>query len=551
MIRIGSETMRTNIKLKGITYSLSIIILLLVIGLTVTPLSYANSVFTDVSQSHWLYKPLQNMLNAGIIESSETFNLGTGVTQNDLIEVLRKIDPDKLYAANYDMTKKLTRLETVTFIFQALRLDKLALQIKAPVSPFVDTTTNQSILNLAVKFNFISLNATKTFRPDQLIKKEEAYAMLNQIYMAYSSKLEDLHSYYAISSYSQIEFSDSLNALSFGWSRLEFNKDKTDVILNMTSTGSNEYRVPTGYSSAITATENESLDRNLMVFVKEESVYDTTSKKTVTLAEKILSTGSMRDSVIDSIMNALTLNAYKIPFDGVVIDFEGLKGVANAANLNNFLKQLDVELEKSDLDLLVAVHPQGKTGIEYFDGYDFKTIGNYADKVILMAHDYYPKRLSSTEMASGYTVTPLSPINEIYYALDAITHPETGIEDSKKVMLQLSMDTAQWKVKDNVIINSVPYHPTYQAIAMRIENGATVEYSTNLQSPYISFLDDLDGSKNIVWYEDERSIQAKIDLAKFFKVGGLSVWRLGIIPEFDGEKAEHFEIWSQILKNIK
>lgn len=543
--------MRMYLKFKRIPYSLAIIILLLVISLTLTPLSYADTIFTDVSQSHWIYKPLQNMLNAGIIEGTETFNLGSGVTQGDLIKVLQKIEPDKVYTANYDMTKKLTRLETVTFIFQALTLDKLAAQLKDLDSPFVDTTTNQSILNLAVKFNFISLNQAKTFRPDQLIKKEEAYAMLNQIYLAYSNKLEDLHSYYAISSYSQIDYSEDLSALSFGWSRLEFNKDKTDVILNMTSTGSNEYRVPTGYSSAITATDDETLDRNLMVFVKEEAVYDTTSKKTVTLAEKILSDESMRASVVDSIMNALTQNAYKIPFDGVVIDFEGLKGETNAINLNAFLKELDTELERADLDLLVAVHPQGKTGIEYYDGYDFKTIGTFADKVILMAHDYYPKRLSSTEMASGYTVTPLSPINEIYYALEAITHPVTGVDDSKKIMLQLSMDTAQWKVKDGAIINSVPYHPTYQAIAMRIENGATVEYSTNLQSPFISFLDDADGSKNIVWYEDERSIQAKIDLAKFFKIGGLSVWRLGTIPEFDGEKAVHFEIWSQILKNIK
>jgi len=531
------------------TYRL--ILLIVVVSLIFTPLSAAESVFTDVSQTHWFYKTLHTMIDAGIIENSERFNLGSNVTQSDLIKILQKIDPDKTYATTYDSTKKLTRLETLSFVFQVLNLDKLSLQIKDLESPFVDAKTQTSILNLAVKFNFITVNKAKTFRPDQLIKKEEAYAMLNQFHLAYADDLDTLHSYYAISSFSQIDFVDEMDALSFGWSRLEFNKDKTDVILNMTSTGSNEYRVPTGYSSAISATENETLERNLMIFVKEETVYDATSKKTVTLAEEILSNEVLRDSVITSIMNALKDNTYKIAFDGVVIDFEGLKGVSNAKLLNEFLMQLDLELEKSNLKLLVAVHPQGKTGIEYFDGYDYKTIGAYADTVILMAHDYYPKRLSSTEMASGYTVTPLSPINEIYYALDAITNPITGVEDHKKIVLQLSMDTAQWKLKDNLIINSVPYHPTYQAIALRIENGASVEYSANLQSPFISFIDDVDGSKNIVWYEDERSVQAKIDLAKFFNIGGLSVWRLGIIPEFSGEKADHFEIWSQILKNIK
>ncbi len=528
------------------------LILLIVVSILVSkPLSAAESAFSDVSQNHWIFKTLNSMLDAGIIESTNTFNLGSGVTQADLIKILQKIDPENAYTSIYDATKNLTRIETLTFVFQALSLDKLALQIKNLESPFIDTSGNKSMLNLAVKFNFISLNTTKTFRPDQLIKKEEAYAILNQVFKAYQDDLNTLHSYYAISSYSQIDFSKELNSLSFGWSRLELNSDKTDVILNMSSNGSNEYRVPTGYSSVISATSNASLERNLMVFVKDETVYDATRKKNMTLAEMILSKETLRNSVVTSIVNALNDNAYKIPFNGVVIDFEALKGEENADLLNAFLRQLDLELEKANLKLLVAVHPLGKTGGVYFDGYDFKTIGRYADKVILMAHDYYPKRLTLAEMSSGYTVTPLSPINEIYYALEAITNPVTGVESSEKVLLQLSMDTVQWKLIDNVIINSVPYHPTYQAIAKRIENGATVEYSTNLQSPTITFSEDSDGSKNVVWYEDARSIQAKIDLAKLFDIGGLSVWRLGTIPEYSSEKADHFEVWSQILKNIK
>ncbi len=543
--------MNSKFKLTFKPYYLALMLFLIISSLIISPVSSAETLFKDVPQSHWIYSTLQDMTKAGIVESSETFNLGSGVSQNDLIRILQKIAPDKTYASTYDTTKKMTRIEALAFIFQTLSLDKLGSQIKDLESPFIDTTSNQSILGLAIKFNFITLNGSKTFRPDQLIKKEEAYAILNQIDKAYADDLNTLHSYYAISSFSQIEFTKALDSLSFGWSRLEFNKDKTDVILNMSSTGLNEYRVPTGYSSAISMTESETLERNLMVFVKEESIYDVTSKKTMTLAESILSKESLRDSVVDSIINALNDNAYKIPFDGVVIDFEGLKGETNAQNLNAFIKQLYDELIQNDLKLLVAVHPRGNTGIDYFDGYDYKTIGSYADNVILMAHDYYPKRLSSTEMTSGYTVTPLSPINEIYYALDAITNPLTGVEDHNKILLQLSIDTAQWKLKDNVIINSIPYHPTYQAIALRIENGAKVDYSTNLESPYISFIDETDSSKNIVWYEDERSIQAKIDLAKFFDIGGLSIWRLGTIPEFDGEKAIHFNIWSQIIKNIK
>ena len=514
------------------------------------PLSYSLTAFSDVPKTHWIYSTLQEMLSAGIIKEAESFKLGSGITETELADILKAIHPEQSSTITTTSTRTLTRKETLLYIFKTLEYDKLASQLKELKSPYVDTVGDSSMYQIAAELGWISVNGTKTFRPDQLMKKEEAYALLNNIYKGFSFDLNLLHSYYAISSYNQIGYNEDMNSLSFGWSRLEFNSNKTDVILNMTSTNANEYRVPTGYSSSIEATTREGLSRQLMVFVKNESIVNADTGKTMTLTESIINDAKLADSVIASIMNALDNNSYKIPFDGVVIDFEGLKGAENAEKLNTFLSKLDTQLEAKAFSLYVAVHPERKVGLEYYDGYDFKTIGEYADYVILMAHDYYPKKLTPSGMAIGFTVTPLAAINEVYYALSAIVDKEEGVTDRSKVLLQFSMDTVQWKVQNGVILNDIPYHPTYKAIALRIDSGIPVTYSSNLQSPYLSFVDS-DGIKNVIWYEDERSIQAKIDLAKFFKIGGLSVWRLGTIPDLESQLNTEMKVWQQILENYK
>ncbi|WP_459847220.1 glycosyl hydrolase family 18 protein [Fusibacter bizertensis] len=513
-------------------------------------LSYAETIkLTDVDRSHWSYKILETMVNEGIIPNSDKFGLGDQVTESNLIAVLDKIIKNDNYVLIFEVGHKLTRKEALTVIFNWLSIGKISNQLGELKSPFIDGLEKDTILNLSSRFGWISVNASKTYRPNQLIKKEEAMALLYNVNKSLDSSLSMLHSYYAISSYSQVDLSKQLDSLSFGWARLEFDKNKENVILNMTSSNSNEYRVPTGYSSALESTNHENLTKQLMIFVKDENSIDPTTGKSVSLAESILKSTELSSKVIASIIDAVTQNAYKIPFQGVLIDFEGLKGKENATLYNNFVKMLNEKLEPLNLTLYIAVHPERVDTLSYFDGYDFKTLGEYADYMILMAHDYYAKKLSTTEMQLGFTVTPLSPINEVYYALNAITDPKSGVSDPKKVLLQFSFDTAQWKLDNNQIINSTPYHPTYSTIADKIDSGASIKYSEALQSSYIEFFDNT--VKNIIWYEDERSIQAKIDIAKYFGIGGISLWRLGTIPEFESETNIYMNVWSKILSNFK
>ena len=49
-------------------------------------------------------------------------------------------------------------------------------------------------------------------------------------------------------------------------------------------------------------------------------------------------------------------------------------------------------------------------------------------------------------------------------------------------------------------------------------------------NPYIEYTVD-DGRHYKLWYEDTQSVAAKLQLARMFGITGVSVWRLGTIPD--------------------
>lgn len=516
-------------------------VFMIALFINASPISFANT--TSVGKTHWFYNTYRQMIDLELLDAESTFKLGAPVTEKALMALLIAALPNLEMEKNlesYDDSSALTRQQTLVRIFEEMQLYDMSKLMKSLVSPYVDTNSHNAVYSMAEKFGWISLNSSKTFRPDAPIKMEEACSLVYNIYLKESSALDFLHSYYAISSYSQIQYVDALDSVSFGWSRLEMDSKTNAIVLNTTVSNSNEYNVPSGFAIPVDRADDATASKQLMVFVKDH-----------TLAEGILSNSTYSKQALDHIIQFLKDNKYQLKFDGVLMDFEGLKGSENAQRYNAFLTALKSKLDELNLKLYVAVHPTGVLSTGYYDGYDYKTIGELADYVILMAHDYAARRLTPTEMAIGYTVTPLTPITEIYYALNNILDDETGVEDSKKVLLQFSMDAVQWNRVNKQVINATPYRPTYKNIASLIELGATQNYSTSLHSPWLNYFDELKQEERIIWYENRASIQAKINMAKRFDLGGLSVWRLGNIPNDASHDTNALDIWQTFIDNVK
>ncbi|NLX64728.1 MAG: hypothetical protein GX022_08160 [Clostridiaceae bacterium] len=578
------------------TYKKLVILFCLVLSLLINPFinitkSSAQQVkpFSDVPPNHFAYEQIHRLRELGITQGigNNMYGVGRIITRGEFITYLVRlmgwdiIKPDKgsfkdnmnpahnFYgtietALAHGVIKKdsdyfrtddpITREEMAIMIVRALGYDTLAGQLDILEKPFDDVSRNYGYITIVKDLGITAGTGPNTFSPNGIATREQAAAMMIRMYDKLNTPMQELHAFYAISSSSQIDKFSQLDSVSFGWAQLEYDENTRQVFIN-TDGGDNSYYIPQGYEEVLKKAADNNVSRQLMFFVKDQNIIDPDTGKTVKLAEYIVTRPEIRKPVINamvSMVNETKKYGYSFSFDGMVSDFEGLKGDTLKQAYNEFLTELKAELSKTGKKLYVAVHPRGKPGQVYFDGYDYRTIGEIADKVILMAHDYDAVSLSEEEMLRGYTDTPVTPIDEVYCALKSITDPVSGVRDINKIWLQLSMDTVQWKLKDGKVIRSVPYHPLYSQLIQRFLTGVQLNYSEYSQNPYAKFYNSEDGTDNVIWYENQRSIAAKIKLAKLFGIKGLSIWRLGNIPEHKDTPDMRLEldIWGEIISNF-
>ncbi len=567
-------------KLKIIIITIIILSLIFTIGHTLI-LGEEKYSFIDLPKGHWAEESIYKLYSLNITDGigENIFGMGQTISKNEFAAFLVKlmkwdlVYPDKAsFADNMDKSKwyypyietaikhdailadteffygqqPITREEMAIMIVRALGYNRLSSRLEENYNVFKDVTKNVGFINIAKDFGIISGVGYNMFKPNNYAKREEAAAMIARMNERLEGKIDEIHGFYAIQSANQLDFIKDLDSVGFGWSRLEYDNEK--VILNTTRENNNEFAIPSGFSNPINTAKESDTDTLLMVFAENAGSFN----NEVPLLEYILTQSTVQKELIKSIaehVNNTSTEDISISFDGVVIDFESLRGEGNKRRFTEFLTNLKKELDINKKKLYVAVHPAAKPGQAYFDGYDFRAIGNIADKIILMAHDYYAKELTSGEMENGYTLTPMTPIEDIYWALKFITDEEFGVIDREKILLQLSFDSVQWKVKNGKVINKYPYSPGYEAIRKRIQQeDVKIEYSQLYENTYAKYYNEEDDTDNIIWYEDSRSINAKLKLAKMYGINGISIWRLGNVPNYKDTESRkiYLDIWNEL-----
>jgi hypothetical protein len=442
----------------------------------------------------------------------------------------------------------ITREEMAVMLVRGLGYATLAGSLSGVETPFTDVYESKSSIAMAYDFGIINGTTATTFSPDQNATREQAAAMMIRLNDRYYAKTDWLHAFYAGRSYPQKDSIPVFDAVSFGWSSLTMSADGAPA-LNMTSEGGNTFVLPDGYGEVIDLADSANVTANLNVYMSESQEVTLPDGTVTDPCSAILLNPDMRSIAVTQIASQLVHGG---TFSGVTIDFEEMSGEALKDGLNLFLEELSAETQRLGVPLYVCVPPVTSDGI-FFDAYDYRTIGAYADKVILMAHNYAAAALTVSDMNAGFTTTPPTPIYEIYHALKAMTDSETGVSDKGKIALAVSIGSTQWKTKDGKVVNETAYHPDPSAIYSRmLDPAASLNYSEKYQNPYITYHNTTDGTDNIAWYEDERSVSAKAELARMFGIDGLSVWRLGLIPAYadTAEREIHYDIlgWLEELK---
>lgn len=524
----------------------------------------AGAGFTDVPADSWAEDSITEAVSLGIIGGygNGVFGYGDNVTRAQFAAMLVRlfgwdaVTPDTpTFADNADKTQwyysavetavkngavtadsadfrpndAITRGEMAVMLVRGLGYGRLAASLSGLATPFTDVTENADYIAIAYDFGIIKGMTATTFLPAAYATREQAAAMMIRLHDETDAKTDWLHAFYAISSYSQRAVIPALDAVSFGWSRMELDGDGQPY-LNTTTSGGNSFAIPSGASEVVALAKTNGVPDNLDVFM---STYQTVTKPDGSASDAcsaiLLDDAARREAVAQITAELTRENSYT----GVTIDFENMRGSALKQGFSLFLEELSAETKALGLRLYVCVPPVTPDG-NYFDAYDYRTIGTFADKVILMAHDYAAQTLTQSEMDAGYTETPETPIYYIYYALKAITDSETGVQDKSKLVLALSFGSTEWELKDGKVVNQTALSPLPSSVFTHLSDPSAITgYSETYQNPYVKYHSDAEDADYMIWYEDARSAAAKVRLAHMFGVDGISVWRLGIIPDFE------------------
>ncbi|WMT41116.1 stalk domain-containing protein [Paenibacillus sp. D2_2] len=214
--------------------------------------------------------------------------------------------------------------------------------------------------------------------------------------------------FYAISSFSDAATIPSFNSISFGWSRIDENG-------KFTMQGS-DFRLP---SSAGDITPDVlvqgAAEANTTPYLM---VYSSDVKGELT---KIIEDQTYREQAITDMVQA----AADYNFQGIMLDFEGLGLTTDKeltrSSFNAFVKELATATKAANLKLSLALHPLNSS----YKGYDYKTLGQLADEIVIMAYNY--------EGGGSKKPEPVDKVNEAI----TLALKET---DKSKLILGLNMD---------------------------------------------------------------------------------------------------------------
>jgi spore germination protein len=225
------------------------------------------------------------------------------------------------------------------------------------------------------------------------------------------------------------------------------------------------------------------------------------------------------EKVQEKFLDEIVLIAQKQGYRGWDIDIEMLKA-DDREEFTSFVKKVSEELHSNNMTLTMTLF--AKDAADTFTGaraQDYEAIAQYSDTVQLMAYNY------NNSFTDPGGQTPASWYRSVLaYAKETI--PE------EKLVIGLSAHGQEWR-DDKV----VPY--TFLEMQMLIDQfDAEVSYDAQELSFVAQFNDDDD--KRTIWFENERSLHEKIDIAREeFGLTRFVLWRLG---------AEDSILWEELLQ---
>ncbi|WP_234031444.1 glycosyl hydrolase family 18 protein [Lentibacillus cibarius] len=227
-----------------------------------------------------------------------------------------------------------------------------------------------------------------------------------------------------------------------------------------------------------------------------------------------------REQLTDQIVEAI--DNYHL--DGVNVDIENVTDEDRDA-YTDLVRLLSEKVpDDKEVSVAVAANPnQQKQG--WHGSYDNQELATYADYLLLMAYD---------ESYEGGPAGPVASIDWVERSIKTMVEIE-GVP-SEKIVLGLPFFGRYWKTSESTGGYGISNH---RVEALIDKYDGRVTFDEQAQSPKATFtIKESDPTTVIsgrtltpgtyeVWYENNRSIHAKIDLVHKYNLKGTGSWSLG------------------------
>ena len=218
------------------------------------------------------------------------------------------------------------------------------------------------------------------------------------------------------------------------------------------------------------------------------------------------------ETASNNLLYALRTTMEEKGYGGLDIDFEYILAEDRDA-FTGFVKKTTDYMNGYGYQVSVALAP--KTSLEQkgllYEGKDYAGLGAVANNVLLMTYEW------------GYTYGPpmaVAPINLVRKVVDfAVTQIPV-----KKINLGIPNYGYDWRLPFVKGESKAVTTGNIEAVQLAVSHGVEIQFDETAQAPYFRYWKN-DGEHE-VWFEDVRSIQAKLDLIEEYGLRGAGYWQI-------------------------
>lgn len=227
-----------------------------------------------------------------------------------------------------------------------------------------------------------------------------------------------------------------------------------------------------------------------------------------TRAQQLLRDATARSALIENLAQTLAAQG----FAGVDIDFEYIPA-EDAAAYADFVRAVRARLEPMGYTVMVALAPKtsaGQPGLLY-EAHDYAALGAAADDVLLMTYEW------GYALSEPMAVAPIDKVEQVVRFAVSQIPPD-------KIFLGMPNYGYDWTlpyIKGQSRARSLG---NVQATEQAVQVGAPIRFDTVAQSPHYNYWRER--AEHEVWFEDARSVQAKLLLAGEYQLRGVSIWNI-------------------------